>query len=81
MFLCLECQNIFDEPKTYIETHGLDTPPYEKFSCCPFCGGDYVKTEVCDYCGKYIRGKYIETPDKKLCCEDCYVEFDITEDF
>jgi hypothetical protein len=81
MFVCRECKNLFEEPKTYFETHGLETPPYEKFTCCPFCGGTYVKTMPCDYCGEYIEGKYVEMPDKKVCCDYCYLEFDIVEDF
>ena len=60
MYLCRECKNLFEEPKTYVETHGLENPPYEEFKCCPFCGGGYVKTMPCDYCGEYIEGKYVE---------------------
>jgi hypothetical protein len=81
MFLCRECKNLFEEPKRYVETHGLETPPYEQLSCCPFCGGEYVKTMPCDYCGEYIEGKYVEMPDRKVCCDYCYIEFDIVEDF
>ena len=41
MFTCCECDNEFDEPRLFIETHGLDTPPYEKYYGCPYCSGDY----------------------------------------
>lgn len=26
MFLCLDCQRVFEEPKEYVEKHGLDSP-------------------------------------------------------
>jgi hypothetical protein len=41
MFICEDCGLEFNEPKTYIETHGLPCPPYEKWTGCPFCGGYY----------------------------------------
>ncbi len=39
MFRCLECGELFKEPLEYEETHGLDTPPYEKMYVCPKCKG------------------------------------------
>ena len=38
---CTECGLKFDTPKIYTETHGLDFPPYEEYSGCPYCGGYY----------------------------------------
>lgn len=52
MFICLECELVFEEPKEYFETHGFSYGPYERFTCCPACGGDYSDSEVCVLCGK-----------------------------
>lgn len=41
MFVCTECEQEFETPKKYVETHGLPCPPYEEFYGCPFCGGIY----------------------------------------
>lgn len=51
MYHCIDCDRDFDEPKEYEERHGLDTPPYEKFNGCPYCGGAYetIKEEDEDY--------------------------------
>ena len=40
MFRCIDCGKTFRTPKTRYEKHGLDTPPYEEWDCCPYCGGD-----------------------------------------
>ena len=29
MYICLDCGRIFEIPRKHIETHGLDSPPYE----------------------------------------------------
>lgn len=42
-YICFDCGEEFDTPKLYIETHGLDSPPYEKVRGCPVCGGAYDK--------------------------------------
>jgi hypothetical protein len=72
MFLCLDCDALFEEAEGYIETHGLSSPPYEGMSGCPSCGGSYVETIQCDYCGDWIIGKYVELDDDTIACEDCY---------
>lgn len=59
-YTCLDCGETFDEPKKWIEQHGLDSPPYEKFSGCPFCGGSYTQTILCDGCGCPIIGDYVQ---------------------
>lgn len=44
MYRCGSCGHEFseDEFDFVTETHGLDTPPYERFAVCPRCGsGDY----------------------------------------
>lgn len=71
MFICLDCGKLFEEPKYYVETHGLDTPPYETWNGCPTCAGAYVETFECSKCGEWITGDYIEV-DGNLICEECY---------
>lgn len=41
-YICNVCENEFteDELDFVIETHGLDTPPYERIAVCPHCGSD-----------------------------------------
>lgn len=73
MYLCIECGALFDEPRRTIETHGLDSPPYEVWNVCPECGGAYVKTMQCDLCGEWITGDYVELDDNSTVCECCYV--------
>lgn len=73
-YVCLECYEIFDEDRldTWEETHGLDCPPYEKRSGCPYCGGAYTEAHLCDACGEYINTEtYVEIDDKRY-CEGCF---------
>ena len=79
MFLCLDCDALFEEPQEYTETHGLSSTPYEMKSGCPHCGGAYVETMSCECCGKWITGEYIKLNDHVLVCEDCYIVKDIRE--
>lgn len=69
MYKCLECGHIFDagEESIYYEKHGLDTPPYEKFSACPVCGGDFEETYRCKKC----LGEYIEEELWDGYCGEC----------
>ena len=60
MYICLDCGYLFEEPKHYTETHGLDTPPYEQLIGCPKCSGAFVETYRCDCCGEWIIDKYIK---------------------
>lgn len=46
-YRCLDCGRIFEVPKEYTETHGLDTPPYETWRGCPFCSGAYEPVKNC----------------------------------
>ena len=73
-YICLDCLTIFDEPKRYIERHGLDTPPYEEFSGCPVCGGSYVPAIYCDSCGEAITGDYARVEAEGKCyCDACFL--------
>lgn len=73
-YTCLDCGETFDEPKRWEETHGLDTPPYEQWSGCPFCGGAYASTIVCDGCGEAITGDYIRIElSGEHFCDSCFM--------
>lgn len=76
MFVCTECQEVFEEPIYWEERHGLDSPPYERFSGCPHCKGSYTEAHRCACCGDWITTEtYVKTEDDKRYCEDCiYIE-------
>lgn len=40
-YVCCNCGEVFNDPRTYHETHGFTDGLYEAMSCCPCCGGDY----------------------------------------
>jgi len=71
MYICLTCKNIFEEPVEWEESHGLDSPPYEKWSGCPKCKNAYIEAFVCQDCGRYIDDKYIVLNNGDCYCLDC----------
>jgi hypothetical protein len=77
-FICLDCGYIFENPKWWIELHGLN-PPWEEWSGCPNCSGAYTGAIKCDICGEYITGTYVEVSDGQFICEGCYTEKEIGE--
>lgn len=75
-YICRDCGETFDEPKHYTERHGLETGPFEKLSCCPFCGGSYEEAVACELCGKLIPASeacIADDPDggDLSVCSDC----------
>lgn len=76
MYLCLECNRTFENPKIYKESHGLD-PPWEKKEGCPYCSGAFVETFKCNGCGGWITGSYVKTKGGDFICDSCYVELEI----
>ena len=72
MYICLDCGCIFENPRKYVETHGLDLPPYEEWNGCPWCGGAYAETFKCDLCNDWINGQYIEIKNGYKYCEECF---------
>jgi hypothetical protein len=80
MFVCLDCGRIFSTPKHYVESHGLDAPPYERWEGCPSCGGAYAKAHECDECGRWITGEYIKTASGKRICENCHDTYDLGDE-
>ena len=79
MFVCLDCETLFYNPKCYTETHGLSSPPYEAWMGCPCCGGAYVETMRCDQCGNWVTGEYIKLKDGTVVCDQCYDINDIED--
>lgn len=79
-YICLDCNKTFSSPKRYVETHGLDTPPYEVFYGCPYCDGNYTRAYECDECGRYITGEYIRTASGQRICENCYNTYEIGDE-
>ena len=55
MYKCRECGNLFEEGEqaVWYENHGLDSPPYEKWSGCPVCRGDCEEVHQCKKCGDW----------------------------
>ena len=55
MYRCCSCGTLFEEGEQAVweETHGLDSTPYEKFSGCPVCKGDYEEVRQCKECGDW----------------------------
>lgn len=80
MYVCKDCGRIFEDAKHYTDTHGLDSPPYEGWSGCPSCGGDYGVGYTCDGCGEYIVGTYIKLQDGQRLCDNCYNQCDTDTD-
>lgn len=78
--VCVECGMVFDEAKRFTETHGFDTPPYEHYTGCPFCGGAYIPVKYCDCCRREIINDYVRTDDGHIYCEDCYSVRNIADD-
>ena len=73
MYICLDCEELFDEPKSWEERHGLDYPPYEVWHGCPFCGGGcIIIAEFCDGCNKPLIGEHIRTCHGTKYCENCF---------
>ena len=76
MYKCLECDEIFEEAKTYSEDY---TPGgaseggsfIYRWQACPCCEGAYREARVCDACGEYEvedDGEYI---DQDWLCKKC----------
>lgn len=70
MYRCDKCGTIFDanEAKMIMESHGLDSQPYEELMACPSCSSlDNVWVEKCEICGEWEDRQYIHGG----VCEDC----------
>lgn len=72
MFICLDCHALFEKPKHYRETHGLESGPYEEWNGCPKCAGTFSKVMPCNICGALYPESELHTCDDLLLCEDCH---------
>jgi len=76
-YICLECGEIFDEPKNYSEdlTCGYASEGgsfIHKYKACPYCEGAYRTAIQCDICEEYFNKEDIETVGSVLMCEKCF---------
>lgn len=74
MFICFDCEQIFEEGKTVYERH-----PYgmgyaeEKWWVCPCCSSSNIdEAKKCEHCGEWVA----ETKDGlcDICWDDMYGE-------
>lgn len=80
MFVCLDCGCVFEEPIEWEEKHGLDYGPYEYWSGCPSCKGDYVEAHQCDNCGEWITSKYVKLDNGERFCENCFSIMELSDE-
>lgn len=78
MYICNNCGCEFEieEAKVLYETHGFDSPPFEKITVCPNCeSDDFDEALYCDCCGEPISktAKHYETTVGDIFCEDCII--------
>ena len=82
MYKCLECGEVFEDPKKYCD----DLTPGGAFeggsflnyySACPYCAGNYEEVEECFQCGELTICEYI---DGKLLCDNCAKKIEENED-
>lgn len=71
MYICDECGETFEEPKTYCEDRGefWGQPCREEISVSPCCEGDYSEAGTCELCGEYYNEETAK--EYNLCCDDC----------
>jgi len=72
MYICNDCERVFEKPKHYIQTHGLSETPYEHPQGCPYCKSSFSKTWKCVICTRYISGDYARLKNDDMICADCY---------
>ena len=80
-YICLDCGEVFEEPKRFSERHGMTDPPCETKFGCPRCGGAYVRAYRCDLCGDLITEEFVEVGQKHY-CGNCFTirNYNIYED-
>lgn len=76
-FICLECGEIFEDPKRYTE----DLTPggafeggtfIHEYYACPYCEGAYRQAVECSVCGEYVCCDDVEVIDNDILCYKCY---------
>ena len=55
MYRCENCGHLFEEGEQAVweERHGFDHGPYEEWSGCPICKGDYEEVHRCKECDEW----------------------------
>lgn len=76
MYLCLDCENIFEEPEYFMDIDDSDDAASEMKKGCPHCGGEYIETVQCSICGQWVTGEYVEMHDGTIVCDECYFDQD-----
>lgn len=69
MFYCPDCGYEFEKSKNLYETHGLDTPPFERLSVCPFCNSPHFYEKVTAHCR--CCGIKISSDQNGYCSKKC----------
>jgi DNA-directed RNA polymerase subunit RPC12/RpoP len=69
---CHNCGRRFEEPDIITETHGLDTPPYEKVAVCPYCHGYFEEMYQCEICGEWFTDAELTSG----VCDECIYQYD-----
>lgn len=74
VYICRDCKATFETPIQWQESHGLDSPPWERFSACPACLDlNFIEIkEYCDLCGDPCVDEYVELKDNTVFCADCF---------
>ncbi|MBE6781262.1 MAG: DUF2116 family Zn-ribbon domain-containing protein [Ruminococcaceae bacterium] len=70
MYCCTDCKKEFEFVEVVFESHGLDTPPYERRHRCPFChSGNFFELpdNHCRFCGSKME------KEGDYCSERCRV--------
>ena len=78
MFKCVECGELFTEPKQWTETHGFTYGPYEEWIGSPCCYGGYEKVYECECCGEFTNDLYTDADGRY--CWDCYKELEAEDE-
>ena len=74
MYYCLDCNKKFEKPLIINESHGLSSPPFEKFSVCPFCKSTDFKEISASYCR--CCGARISKTENDFCSDSCKVQYE-----
>ena len=69
MYYCFDCNRKFEKPLIINERHGLSSPPFEKFSVCPFCESTDFKEISASYCR--CCGARISKTENDFCSNAC----------
>jgi DNA-directed RNA polymerase subunit RPC12/RpoP len=68
---CHNCGRRFEEPDIITETHGLESPPYEKVAVCPYCHVYFEEMYQCKICGEWFTDGELTSG----VCDDCIYKF------